>query len=254
MKNSFIEYKIKINDTELHYYRSGQGAPLLYLPGGGLGAMAHGSILELLSQHYDVIAVDLPGFGQSSSPQKVWSLEDYALIISKFLDSLEIKEMFLSGISLGGGIALCLAKNSQIIKKMVIIDSAGITGKQSTIAFRYNFYFKKPLYDIFLNRNFVGQIKAVKEFFINKWGRSKDWNVIIKTLEKCLFEKLTELDKITIPVLILWGHRDELFPVQNAEDLVKQLPNAQTVIIRGNHSWPVAKPKECFEHLHQWFK
>lgn len=249
----FIVEKFKTNKGwELCYYRTGSGPVLIYLPGGGLGAMAHRNIIELLADKYSIIAIDLPGFGNSSSPDAAWTLEDYANTINRFLESLSIPDYFLVGVSLGGGVALCLAKNNLAIKRMAVIDPAGIA-KLSETVFKYKFYVQKNLYDLFINRNYLF-FSALKEFIGNRIKRSKEWKNITQSLKKCLLEQIQGLDAITAPTLILWARGDEIFPHKNAEVLQRKITNSKLVSVDSNHSWIVNQPQEGFRFLSEWFK
>ena len=54
--------------SSLAYTRSGSGAPLVLLHGIGLSRRSWNPVIPTLAQHFDVIAVDLPGFGESAQP------------------------------------------------------------------------------------------------------------------------------------------------------------------------------------------
>lgn len=98
--------------TSLHHVRHGSGEPLLLIHPLGADIVVWEPVLERLAAERDVIAVDLPGFGASAplpggaepTPQAL------AAAVGRFLDSLGLDRVHVAGNSLGGWVALELAK------------------------------------------------------------------------------------------------------------------------------------------------
>ncbi|GAA2213464.1 alpha/beta fold hydrolase [Nonomuraea monospora] len=97
--------------SSLAYTRKGAGPPLVLLH--GLGAMrdAWNPVIPALAERFDVVAVDLPGFGESEPlPERIEPLPAaLAAIVADFLRGLGIDSPHLAGHSLGGWVALELA-------------------------------------------------------------------------------------------------------------------------------------------------
>ncbi|MBG0562761.1 alpha/beta fold hydrolase [Actinoplanes aureus] len=103
--------------TELSYVRRGYGPPLVLIHGIGSHWRVWSPILGEVSRHRDVIALDLPGFGDSppwpdlppggGPPGSVTHLAD---LVTAFLDRLGVRTPEVAGSSLGGGIALELGR------------------------------------------------------------------------------------------------------------------------------------------------
>ncbi|HEY7342888.1 MAG TPA: alpha/beta fold hydrolase [Ktedonobacterales bacterium] len=125
----------------IHYERSGQGEPLLLLHGIGSGLRIWDPVLPMLTSHYDVIAVDLPGHGDSpilddgTPPDAV----GFAGALARFMDELGIETAHLVGNSLGGWTALELAKMGRA-RSVICLSPAGLWRN------------KTPVYDIVLFR------------------------------------------------------------------------------------------------------
>lgn len=76
---------------------------LLLLHGWGHSWDAWSGLIPILSQHYRLIIPDLPGFGQSESPTKGWSMQQYVLWLETFLQELDIQSLeAVVGHSFGG--------------------------------------------------------------------------------------------------------------------------------------------------------
>jgi pimeloyl-ACP methyl ester carboxylesterase len=97
--------------TPLAFTRSGTGTPLVLLHGLGSSRRAWDPVVPALADHFDVIAVDLPGFGDSAPfPAQAESLPaTLAAAVAGLLDDLGITAAHLAGNSLGGWVALELA-------------------------------------------------------------------------------------------------------------------------------------------------
>src|SRR6266496_6661227 len=102
--------KIKVNGIELAYTRRGTGAPLVLLHGYPLDHHLWDDIAPLLEDTFELIIPDLRGFGESSTVDSFYTMEDFAADIAALLDHLEIQKARLAGHSMGGYIALAFAR------------------------------------------------------------------------------------------------------------------------------------------------
>ena len=96
---------VTVRGLEIAYDRAGQGAPLVLMHGIGADASAWRTQLDGLSDAFDVIAWDAPGYGRSSDPPYDWSMAEYADVLAGFLDGLGIIKAHLLGQSWGGVLA-----------------------------------------------------------------------------------------------------------------------------------------------------
>jgi pimeloyl-ACP methyl ester carboxylesterase len=112
----------------VHFERRGHGDPLLLLHGVGLQWQIWLPVLDRLAAERDVIAVDLPGFGLSPplSHPSVSALTD-ALV--DLLDHLELERPDVAGNSLGGWLALELARRNRA-RSVVALSPAGFWSRR----------------------------------------------------------------------------------------------------------------------------
>jgi pimeloyl-ACP methyl ester carboxylesterase len=98
--------------TALALERGGEGPPLVLLHGLGLSRRCWWPVRELLEQHHDVVAVDLPGFGESPSLREgdAPSPTRLADVLEHEIQRLGLVAPALVGNSLGGWIALELVR------------------------------------------------------------------------------------------------------------------------------------------------
>jgi len=121
---------ISIAGVELEMFERGRGAPILYLHGGaGIGLDV--PFLDLIAQSRRVIAPSHPGFGKSSLPDWLDSMDDIAHIYLELMDRLDLTRTDVVGFSVGGWIAAEIAtKVPERIDRLVLIGPVGVkTGR-----------------------------------------------------------------------------------------------------------------------------
>jgi len=113
------------DDLRLHVVVSGSGAPLVLLHGFTGSAESWIPLRESLDDSYQVIAIDLPGHGQSSSPADPsrYAAERLADDIVRVADDLELERFALMGYSMGGRMALRLALAHRERVNALILES-----------------------------------------------------------------------------------------------------------------------------------
>jgi pimeloyl-ACP methyl ester carboxylesterase len=97
--------------TALAHTRTGAGEPLVLLHGIGSSRRAWDPVIPALAERFDVVAVDLPGFGDSEPlpPEVEPRPGSLAAAVAGLLDDLGITAPHVAGNSLGGWVALELA-------------------------------------------------------------------------------------------------------------------------------------------------
>jgi pimeloyl-ACP methyl ester carboxylesterase len=113
--------------TALAHTRTGAGAPLVLLHGIGSSRRAWEPVIPALAGHFDVIAVDLPGFGDSAPlpPGVEPGPPALAAAVAGLLDDLGITAPHLAGNSLGGWVALELA-GIRPVASLALLSPAGL--------------------------------------------------------------------------------------------------------------------------------
>src|SRR5690242_14222136 len=96
----------------LAHDRAGSGPPLLLLHGIGSCKEMWRPVVPLLARERDVVALDLPGFGES--PCGAETVEGLARDVAAFADELGLERPHVAGNSLGGGIALALGAMGRV--------------------------------------------------------------------------------------------------------------------------------------------
>lgn len=116
--------KIRDNQVEINYYQQGEGeTTLLFLHGWCINSTYWENQLSYFSKSYNVYALDLPGFGQSTAERENWTIEEYAKDVNAFMDALDLKNVVLVGHSMSGEIMVQTALNNSRIVGLLGVDN-----------------------------------------------------------------------------------------------------------------------------------
>ncbi len=118
----------------LAYDRSGSGEPLVLLHGLGASRRSWDPVVPELVDRRDVVAVDLPGHGDSS-PSGNSSPAEIAARVAELLDHLGFHTVHVGGNSLGGWVALELAKTGRA-RSVTAFSPAGLWARTAPVYLR----------------------------------------------------------------------------------------------------------------------
>ena len=229
--------KINIDGLDLNYICEGQGKNIIILHGWGANIQTVLSIHQHLKGRFKVYTLDLPGFGESDKPKEVWGSQEYSNFVKQFIDEMGLEEVTLIGHSHGGRISIVLANNyPELVKKMILVDSAGIIPKR-----KLKYYFKvysfktlKKLYS--LTFFYIDKEKRLEKFY-KKFG-STDYkasdgimrNIMVKVVNDDLRPLLKDIKSQT---LLIWGRDDEDTPVYMGEIMEKEIKGSGLVVLEN---------------------
>lgn len=125
--------QIVVDDLLVQYELTGKGKLVLLLHGWGDSSKGLSGLQGSLSEKYQTLSVDLPGFGASQAPKATWGLDDYAVFIAHTLEKLQLKDLYaVIGHSNGGAITIrATATHKLTPQKLVLIASSGVRNTQT---------------------------------------------------------------------------------------------------------------------------
>lgn len=207
-------------------------------------------VVPELAERFDVIAIDLPGFGQSPMPPGGEAdLEAQAAAVSSLLDELGIAEAHFVGNSMGGRLALELARIGRAIDVVAISPHGAFTpseGKREramiraqrvlsrlvaplgTLPFRTRLGRRMFLSGAFGHPESVSPEAAARlvEFF----GGSEGFETALESINS---RNLEGLEQIECPVLVLWGDRDRLLSPKQGPRISARIEGARLQYLPG---------------------
>jgi pimeloyl-ACP methyl ester carboxylesterase len=117
---------IEIAGSPVEYFAAGSGRPLLFLH-DELGFWPQAPFLESLCKHRSVVALSLPGFGQSDLPLWMDCVDDLSYTVLGLLDRLGLSGVDVIGCSLGGWVAAELtSKAPERVRRLVLAAPYGV--------------------------------------------------------------------------------------------------------------------------------
>jgi pimeloyl-ACP methyl ester carboxylesterase len=120
---------VKANGIKYYYEVSGKGEPLLLLHGGLGSTSMFAPLLPSLSDHRQVIAIDLHGHGRTELGSRKISLIDIGDDVATVLTQLGYQQVDVLGYSFGGGVGFRLAvQHPRLVRRLVMV-SAGFSDR-----------------------------------------------------------------------------------------------------------------------------
>src|SRR6185436_3700921 len=94
-----------VSGLATEHSENGVGPTILMLHGWG-DSLHSFDILAQKLQGYQIVRLDLPGFGNSELPRGIWDMERYAKFVKEFCEKMHIDPEFVVGHSFGGRILI----------------------------------------------------------------------------------------------------------------------------------------------------
>ena len=253
-----------VDGLTLHYYEGGpaDGDTLVMIHGFGANRDNWLRMARHFTERYRVIALDLPGFGESSKPDASYDVASQTERLHAFVTALNIEKPHLIGNSMGGHIAaLYAARYPDQVSSIALLDNAGITSPRMSEMFQmiergqpnplvvrkaedfgtlmdFVFVNPPPLPDS-LKRHFAEQSMANQAIYDKIFSQLRERYVPLEP----------ELPKIQVPTLLLWGEQDRVLDVSSIE-VMKPLLKQPSVVIMPDcgHAPMIERPEETARH------
>jgi pimeloyl-ACP methyl ester carboxylesterase len=239
---------ISIAGIDLELIERGQGAPLLYLHGGG-GIASDLSFLDLLAKTRRVIAPSHPGFGKSSLPDWLDSVDDIAHVYLELMDRLGLTRTDVVGFSIGGWIAAEIAtKVPERIKRLVLIGPVGVkTGTPDKLDIPDVFAMPREKLDRLRFHDpekHAADLSAVPDDQLLVVARNRE-TLALLTWEPYMHNpKLPHrLHRLNVPALLIRGASDGIVSAEYLERYAALIPDARIdTIAAAGHLPQVEQP------------
>lgn len=233
-----MDKDISLDGQKLHYTDSGRGAhTLILMHGWGCDHTTLASVERVaLACDYRVINVDFPGFGGSPEPAEVWGVERYTQLMEKFVDALSLTDYSLLGHSFGGRVGILFSSRHPEVRKLVLVDAAGIKPRRSLKYYLkvYSFKLSKRLMYLRYGREEAERRLDVKRAKAGSSDYASASPMMRRILSKCVNEDLTSVLKdIKAPTLLIWGENDTATPLADARKMEALIPDAGLVSFAG---------------------
>ncbi len=260
----------------MHYIDEGAGEPILFLHGNPTWSFLYRHIVAALRERYRCIAVDLLGFGLSDRPSLArfgYTAAEHAALVRDVITALDLRGLTIMGQDWGGPIGLwAAATEHQRIRRLVmgntwywpVRDGAGVAFSRTLSS--------PPLRWLITERNFF-----VEQLLPAGLARPLDpdemqhYRAVFHTpatrIGPAVFAReiraaapfLADLEeRVTttlrdVPLLLVWGMRDPLFPPEAAARFRRPFTDATFIALpNARHFIQEDAPAEIVAALASW--
>lgn len=229
---------LTVNGLPVRYAEAGKGKPIVLLHGWGGQIASWGLVPAMLAEESRVIALDLPGFGETPVPERPWDPFDYAELVAGFLRQLGLESPTLVGHSHGGRVSIALAaRHPDLIGKLVLVDSAGIVPRRTPSYYTrvYGFKAARTLFSLPVLSRWREPALRVLSGQAGSSDYQAAGNPILRgTLVKCVNTDLRRwLPEVKASTLLIWGSADDATPLSDGQLMEKLIPDAGLVVFEG---------------------
>ena len=241
---------VNVNGIQLAYERRGKGTPLVLLHGFPLDHHLWDEVVPLLEDTFDVILPDLRGFGESTTVDSPYSMDDYASDIAGLLDQLGIQKAAIVGHSMGGYAALGFARMyPERVSGLGLVSSQVLADAPERKEGRY-----KSAADVEANGiesvvatmtpKFTAdeELQSYARASMERQGPAAYIGALKAMAERA--DSTSLLSSLNFPVVVVHGDADALIPIDRAREVKEALPQAHLVEISGAGHMPMMEAKE----------
>ncbi|MFV3386514.1 alpha/beta fold hydrolase [Pseudomonas sp. NY15364] len=252
--------QLSVHNLNIHYYRGGpaSGETLVLLHGFAADKDNWLRFSRHLTQDYRVIALDLPGFGDSDLPPGSYDVGTQAERLADILDAMGVQQAHMLGNSMGGQIAaLFAARYPERVRSLALFANAGIdsphkselyqlltSGSPNPLVVKRPQDFDMLLHFVFVEPPYLPE--SLKRYLGERaMTKATHYDQVFKQLVERPVPLAPELSKIQAPTLLLWGRQDRVLDVSSIE-VMQPLLNKPSVVIMDNvgHAPMLERPEE----------
>ncbi|MEH1128410.1 alpha/beta fold hydrolase [Micromonospora sp. CPCC 206061] len=257
---------VTLGDITIGYDDKGSGPPLVLIHGHPFDrSMWTPQVEAFAARGWRVIAPDLRGYGQSTVVPGTTALGDFAQDIAALLDHLGVDRFVLSGLSMGGQIAMeCYRLFGERIHGLVLADTFAAAETDEGKAWRNALadrllregmapYADEVLSKMVAPHNVAAQPAVAAQVLRMMRGAPPAGAAAALRGRAERPDYLPLLPTVTVPTLVVVGSDDEYTPVGDAEILHKGIPDATLVVIAGAGHLPnLERPAEFNEAMNHF--
>jgi pimeloyl-ACP methyl ester carboxylesterase len=240
---------IDVDGIQIRYRSWGQSKPdqptLVFIHGFANSLQSFKRIAPELAADYQVIALDMPGFGLSEKPvDHDYSNASQARVIARFIAELNLPKVVIGGHSMGGAHALHVAEMTPNVVGMILFNPGIITTSVPAVTEYFFFPLPRLSAKIFGGREFRGNFLASSYLDPDFVTDAVMEELMLAPRSEGYIEGTTALmgyytagnevnmlADVQVPTLIIWGLEDKRKPQGEAEQLNEMIAGSRLVTV-----------------------
>ncbi|WP_185849743.1 alpha/beta fold hydrolase [Blattabacterium cuenoti] len=241
-------------EKKFSYIKEGSGHPLVLLHGLMGGLSNFNALLDFFPKKgYKVIIPRLPLYNMPLFLTNISNLSKYVI---QLLIEIGIEKATLIGNSLGGHIALIVAKKRMdLVHSVVLTGSSGLFEKAfgDAVPKRENYeYIRKKSQEVFYDPK-IATKELVDEVFHIVNDKKKGMKTLYIAKSAMKYNMSKDLSVIQQPICLIWGKQDHVTPPEVAEEFHRLLPHSELYWIdKCGHVPMMEHPQEFIKILEKW--
>jgi pimeloyl-ACP methyl ester carboxylesterase len=236
------------------YSAQGEGPPVIVLH-RDVVSPGESPFLAALAQHYEVYAIDLPGFGASPRPTWLRNVTQLATLTLHGIKTLDLPPCPLIGLGFGGWVAADIAtQDNSLVSELVLVSPWGVKPTNGEIAdfvlYSLEEWASLGFHDPSNYVTYCGD--GIEPDVLRKWDDAREtvsavaWKPIGHSRQLAAMLRL-----ISVPTQVVWGSDDAIVPPGCARDWATAMPTATTVVINeAGHQVDLEAPVRLSEIVH----
>ncbi|MFB4213977.1 alpha/beta fold hydrolase [Shouchella sp. JSM 1781072] len=259
-------YYLDADGIRTRVLEAGSGEPLILLHGTGGHIEAYGRNMKGLSEKFRVICIDMLGHGYTDKPDKPYGIDLYSDHLLAVIKALDLKEVLLSGESLGGWVAAWFAAHHpQYVKRMVLNTPGNVNSdpeimaklKASTIKAVVEASYenvKTRLEWLMYDKSQVTEelIEARYKIYTQPSYQRAVYNIVhlqeVEPRKQYIWDP-SWCSKIKAPTLLAWTDHDPTSTVEQAKPIQEMIPGSELTVIKDAGHWPQWEQVEAFNQV-----
>jgi len=264
-KTGLSEKSVQVGDHKIVYLEGGKGEAIILLHGFGDSKDCWTKFARGLTKKYQVIAPDLPGFGESTkNVNSKYDIASQVKRIHEFAKQLGIKKFHIAGNSMGGLISgIYTADYPDQVLSLGLLDAGGVADREPSEIAKKIVNGSNPLiievtgdYDTLLNFMFYKAPSipgVIKRQLAAESYASREFNkkVFVEALPGNQLE--LRFKDIKTKTLVIWGDTDRVFPASSAKVIQQGIKGSKMIIIKECGHLPMTeKPFETAKYYEEF--
>lgn len=251
----FDRERLTVNGVDVVMLTAGSGPPLLYLHGAGTW---HGFDFALpWAAGHRVMIPFHPGWGESGDSDAMTTVHDHVMHYLELIDQLRLDQVDLVGFSMGGRMAATFtSEHRRRVRRLVMVAPAGLDVPGHPLAD----FSKIDPKDIpgYLTEDVPALLRHAPSTPGPEWhaAREREGSNFFKLLGTGLLDpKFSRwLHRVTIPALLVWGEKDRVTPIQQADAWMQAVPGLKFRSFPGAGHLVLDEKPEAVEAIGQFLR
>ena len=264
---------VRVDGRAINVIEMGAGDPPILFVHGLSGSWQNWlENIPHFAKRHRVVALDLPGFGESQMPSEEISIPGYGRSLNAVCDELGLSRAVVVGNSMGGFVSSEMAiQFPDRVERLVLVSAAGISSNDvkrdptrviervigfvgATAAARNEYIIRRPRLLYWPAKLVMAHPERLPRELIweNMKGSGKPG--FLPALDAILSYDLRDrLEDISHPTLIVWGDKDHLVPPRDAQRYADSIANSRVVMMKDTGHVPQLERPARFNRVVEEF-